>query len=65
MGLLDSLALFLTLFAYPLALTSIIAFIKRDETECRDIFIFVFLSIIICHLSPALYIFLVANMRFS
>jgi DMSO/TMAO reductase YedYZ heme-binding membrane subunit len=61
MGLLE----LLTLFLYPLALTSIITFIKKDGTEWRDIFIFVFLSIIICNLSPSLYILLVTNMRFS
>jgi len=65
MGLSELLALFLTLFVYPLVLTSIITFIKKDETEWRDIFIFVFLSIITCNLSPALYILLVTNMRFS
>ena len=65
MDFLSLLNFFFTILVYPIALTSIITFLySRNQTEWFDVFTFVCLSIVICYFYPALYILLMANLRF-
>ena len=66
MDFLSLIGFLLSILAYPIALTSIITFLyRRNETEWIDVFSFVCLSIVTCYFSPALYILLMANIRFN
>ncbi len=60
------LLFFMSIITYPLLLTIIITFIyRRNELNWCDVFSFVCLSIFLSYLSPALYILLMANIRFG
>lgn len=59
------LGFLLYILAYPLVLTAIVKFLNpRNQTELKDVFTFICLSIIICYFSPGLYILFMANIRF-
>lgn len=52
---------------YCLILTLLIKFIYQNrykEIEFTEVFLFVILSLFICNISPAIYILLIANVRF-